>query len=357
MTLLARAVLLAVLTLAVAVPAAQAAPPRVFVGMTADDLLGNGGAYRDKALDQQRSARVQLLRVTFNWAAIEIAPNNFDFTTYDKYILDAAARGITMLPVLFNAPDFYSSKPASGAKRGSYPPRDNADMARWATLLVKRYGPNGSIWQGHPKPLPLKAWQIWNEPTLPVYWRPRPSAKQYVAMLRTVGGAIKAEDPTAEIVTGGLPDSRLTGAVRLAPFIQQMYKARGGSAFDTMAINTYAVNARYMGKLMDTTRRVMNRAGGRADKMWITELGWCDKGPRSRFCVGVKGQARNIAASIKLIKQRRRAWKLRGFVLFSWRDGRPYGSGDQWGLHTGLLNLKGRKKPSYTAFTRGVRGL
>ena len=69
--------------------------------MTADDLLGNGGAYRDKALDQQQAAGVQLLRVNFNWATIEIGPNNFDWATYDKYVLDAAKRNITLLPVLF----------------------------------------------------------------------------------------------------------------------------------------------------------------------------------------------------------------------------------------------------------------
>ena len=56
------------------------------------------------------------------------------------------------------------------------------------------------------------------------------------------------------------------------------------------------------------------------------------------------------------MKKKRKAWKLRGFVLFSWRDGTPYaGIKDQWGLHTGLLNVKGKKKPSYKAFVKGVK--
>ena len=50
--------------LALALPAtASAAPPPGFVGMTADDLFGNGGSYRDKGLEQQQTAGVQLLRV------------------------------------------------------------------------------------------------------------------------------------------------------------------------------------------------------------------------------------------------------------------------------------------------------
>ena len=78
-------------------------------------------------------------------------------------------------------------------------------------------------------------------------------------------------------MTAGLPDSRLKGAIRLEPYLKALYKGGGSSAFDTLAINTYAVNARYMGKLMDRTRKLMNRIGGRSDKMWITEVGWCDR--------------------------------------------------------------------------------
>ncbi len=147
-------------------------------------------------------------------------------------------------------------------------------------------------------------------------------------LLKAGSAAIKAVDPNAEIVTAGLPDSRQKGAIRLDAFLKAMYKAGGSDAFDTVAINTYAVNARYMGKLMDRTRKTMNRVGGRADKTWITEVGWCDnlkkKRAKHRFCLGSKGQAKNIGAALKLMKKKRKAWKLRGFVLFSWRDGAPY---------------------------------
>ena len=354
------AVLAAAVLLALALPAtASAAPPAGFIGMTADDLLGNGGNYRDKALDQQQAAGVQLLRVNFNWAAIEIAPNNFDFATYDRYVLDAAKRNITLLPVLFNAPDFYSSKPARRAKRGFYPPRDNADMARFAQLAVSRYGPNGSLWRSNPlvRPHPITSWQIWNEPNLYVYWLPKSSARQYQAMLQTVGGAIKAVDPTAEIVTAGLPDSFLKRAIRLQPYLKGLYKNGGTNAFDTVAINSYAVSPKFLGKLMTRTRKYLNRRGGRSDKLWITEVGWCDKGykPGHRFCVGTKRQTKYTGQALSLIKKKRKAWNLRGFIWFSWRDGRPYTSRDFWGNHTGLLTIKGKKKPAFKAFTKGVK--
>jgi hypothetical protein len=356
MPLAVRTLLAVAIVVALALPAAaSAAPPAGFVGMTADDLYGRAGPYRDKGLAQQQAAGVQLLRVAFNWSLIELNPGTFYFPEYDRYVLEAAEHKITMLPILFNAPDFYSKKPGT---RFAYQPRDNADMARWAMMLVDRYGPNGTLWQGVPNPRPIRAWQIWNEPNLKQYWYPRPNAGQYRSMLRTVGAAIKSRDPNAEIVTAGLPDSRLSGAIRLQPFLKGLYAGGGTSAFDTVAINSYAVTPKYLGKLMDTTRKYVNRIGGRSDKLWISEVGWCDKGykPGHRFCVGTKRQTKYTSDALSLIKKKRRAWKLRGFVWFSWRDGKPYVKNqDFWGNHTGLLTIPGKKKPAFNAFVRGVK--
>ena len=228
-------------------------------------------------------------------------------------------------------------------------------------MLVARYGPNGSLWRANPEvpSQPIRAWQIWNEPNLPVYWPSGPSARQYVRLLKNVGAAIKKRDRRAEIVTAGLPPSKLRGAIDIFKYIDQMYRAGGAKAFDTMAVNSYASSASGLKKLIDRVRKTMNRRGDRRGKIWITELGWCDKGPKHRFCVGTKNQARNIAQSLKLIAKERRSWRLRGFVYYSWRDGRPYAPDfkNMWGLHTGLLTLGDRRKPAYTAFTGGVKRL
>ena len=81
---------------------------------------------------------------------------------------------------------------------------------------MRRYGPNGTLWAERPDvpKLPIRSWQIWNEPNLRLYWCGKPNAKQYVAMLRTVGTAIKQVDRGAHIVTAGLPDSKLPARPR-----------------------------------------------------------------------------------------------------------------------------------------------
>lgn len=110
-------------------------------------------------------------------------------------------------------------------------------------------------------------------------------------------------------------------------------------------------------RLLRGVRRIMDRRRDRRARIWITELGWCDKGPRHRFCVGARKQRSLIRSSLALIRKERRRLRLRGFVYYSWIDGRPYAPAyrDLWGLHTGLLRLDGRAKPAFTTFAREAR--
>ena len=169
--------------------------------------------------------------------------------------------------------------------------------------------------------------------------------------------AIKRVDRRAEVVTGGIPPSVLSGAVPIKKYIDQMYRAGGKRAFDTLAINSYARSAGELKRLLRSVRKIMNRRGDRRAKIWITELGWCDKGPRHRFCVGTRKQSSLIRSSLALIRKERRSLRLRGFVYYSWIDGRPYAPAfqDLWGLHTGLLKVSGRPKQALKTFTRSAR--
>lgn len=342
--------------LALAVPA-TAQLPQGFVGITSDDVFAGGASYRTKTLSAQSAIGVRLIRQTFNWSTIERRRGIYDLSYHDEYVAKASAHGIRILPVLFSPPRFHRR----GGEGANCPPRRNAAFARFAGALVRRYGRRGTLWRqrpGVPK-RPITAWQIWNEPNLGIYWCGRPNARRYVAMLRTVGRAIKSVDRRAEIVTAGLPASKLRSAVPLGRYLGQMYRAGARREFDSLAINSYARNHRELRRLLGSIRRLMNGRGDRRGRIWITELGWGDRGPKSRFVVGRRGQARRITKSFAVIRQQRRHLRLRGVVYYSWRDARPYPPlyRDLWGLHTGLLTIDGRFKPAHRAFKRAVRRL
>src|SRR4051794_41463014 len=129
----------------------RAAVPDGFVGILSDELLDSSAAHRQASLAKQSAAGVTTLRQTFDWARIERQPGRYDFRVYDRLAVDAAARRITLLPLLFNPPRFYSSRPRRHARRGVYPPRRFSDMGRFAAALARRYGPGGTLWAQHPE--------------------------------------------------------------------------------------------------------------------------------------------------------------------------------------------------------------
>jgi hypothetical protein len=335
---------------------AQARVSRDFIGITAEDVFAGDASYRAGNLQSQSALGIGLIRQTFDWARIETAPGQYDFSYHDEFVAAAASEGITVLPILFRAPDFHLGR---RHVKDACPPANNATLAAFAQALVRRYGPNGTLWAERPglRKLPMRSWQIWNEPNLSQYWCHKPNARQYVSMLRTVGGAIKQVDRKAHIVTAGLPPSKLSSAVPLTKFLGQMYKAKAAKYFDSLAINSYARDHRELGRLLASIRALMNKKRDRGGRIWITELGWGDKGVKHRFIVGEKGQATRIAKSLALIRAQRRKLGLRGVVYFSWRDGAPYAPDfkDQWGLHTGLLDVNGAPKKAFGIFSQRMK--
>jgi hypothetical protein len=360
--MLTRIRILAALTLACALLAVTApgAGASAFVGMTSEDTFSFDGGYAQDQLASMHRVHVGFLRQTFDWSKIEVAPGRYSFGLEDRFVLAAAGHGIRVLPVLFNPPSFRSSAPAN-PRRGTYPPARASDMANFAKVLVRRYGPRGTLWNDNPglRRYAIRHWQIWNEPSLPVYWPSGPSPKRYVKLLRTVGKGIKKLDRKADIVSAAVPPSQLPGAVPILRYIRGIFKAKGRTAFNTLAINSYARNATELKRLLKSVRKLMNRYHDRRAKIWITELGWCDNGPRNRFCVGSRRQATNISRSFSVIRKLKRRYKLRGVVYFSWRDADPYPPNyqDMWGLHTGLLRKDGSAKPAFRAFSKAARRL
>lgn len=331
---------------------------RSFVGMVSEDTFGGSAAYREMSFPLHRGLGIGTLRQPFIWADIERRKGRYRFGSIDGFVKGAARQGMTVLPILFGTPTFRSTKPRRKALRGAYPPRNLSDIAGFARAAAQRYGPTGTFWRKNPK-VPkraIRAWQVWNEPNLPVYWRPSPNAAQYVKLLAAAARGVKSVDRGAEIVTAGMPES--PNGVPLQKYIAAMYRAGAKPAFETLAVNPYGERSGEVIERVEATRRTMNRFGDRKAKIWVTEFGWADRGPSSRFTVGRGEQAARIRATITDLWTQREGLGIRGFVYFNWRDSTPYAGGrDFWGLHTGLLDIDGRPKPAYEAFRSTVAEL
>ena len=79
---------------------------------------------------------------------------------------------------------------------------------------VRRYGPNGSLWKENPdvRPLPIRYWQIWNEPNIE-FLNPGESGllrtELYARLLKAGSEEIRKLDPGAHVIAfntaGGCP--------------------------------------------------------------------------------------------------------------------------------------------------------
>ena len=354
MTLLRPLIVAAVLA-ALAIPTSAGA--NEFAGIVANDVYSGSPAYREKQFAAMQAAGVGIIRQTLDWSSIEVAPNSYDFTNFNQFVLSAARHNIRVLPVLFNAPTF--RRPASYNKKYTPFPKSNADFAKFAASVAETYGVGGSFWRGRTDVpiLPFTSYQIWNEPNLPVYSGGKPNAGQYVGLLKAATPAIKAVDPNADIVTAGLPDSRLSKP-NVFKYIQQMYAAGANGTFDTLGVNPYAPTAKSLISKLRKIRGIMTKNGDADASLWVTELGWSDVGPKAAFRAGKSGQSKRIKQALAALKHNETALNLRGFFYFAWKDGSVYKGGkDFWGLHTGLLRKNGSRKPAYAAFKKAVAAL
>jgi hypothetical protein len=338
--------------IAFAATPASAAVPRDFVGLVSEDTVAAPSEYRRAQFADQASLGVRVLRQTFDWSRIEVSPGSYDFDMYDTFVGDAARAGISILPIVFRAPSFRGGVSATLA----YPPTKYEDLGDFAAVLVRRYGPNGTFWSDNPDvpKLPIRAWQIWNEPNLKAYWPRGPNAKQYAQMLKAAVKPIKAADSGAQIVTAGMPESRI--GVPLKKFIPALYKAGAKKWFDVLAINPYGHTAGAVISNIAKARKIMRQYHDSAS-IWATEIGWSDVGPPGPQRVGSQGQATQVRNVVKLLARNRRKLKIRGFVYFDWRDAQPYNGKDFWGIHTGLLNIEGQPKPAYSALQQALAAL
>ncbi len=363
-----------ILSVSLAAPALAAARvPQGFVGMVVDGSLLSPDVNLGRQFDTMVKAGVENVRLVFSWAnaqpyaswadvpptqasKFEHDPVPTTFATTDQVVGAAAQRGLTVLPVVEYAPS-WDVKPHAGGQLGQ--PAEDAPYASYLALLVQRYGPNGSYWLAHPgtPKLPIRAWQIWNEPNNPYFWPDQPFAPTYVSLVGAAHDAIKRVDPGAHVVLGGMPNYSWKS-------LQQIYEVRGARGlFDVVAIHPYTAQPHGVITLLKLVRGVMNRFGDRHKPIDVTEVGWPsslgEAAGHHPFETTEAGQANRIAQLLPLLASHRTSLGLLGFDYYTWAGKQsPHG---YFFFYAGLFRIgsSGRlsAKPAFSAFSRAALAL
>ena len=330
------------------------APPRDFVGVQ----LSLRDVFNERGAAPQADAGIGIARAWFYWSLIETAPSRFEFYWYDPLVAAAAQNGVRILPVLIDPPAFRSSY-GGGPAAGMYPPARDADMANFAEQLVDRYGPDGSFWEQYPSipRVPIRSWEIWNEPNIWPWWGPGPDPAAYTQLLSDVGASIRHCDSHAEIVAAGLPNSPSHLGSPAAAFLDGMYRAGAKGSADSFGIHPYASTVDQMLSQIRDFRAVMQTYGD-SSPIWVTEYGWGSDGPPTSLTTTEAGQAQLVGDSVRAFANSRHALGLRGFVYYQWADVQaPANYVPSVWHYSGLTHVDGQPKPALGALRDAVTAI
>jgi hypothetical protein len=341
--------------------------------MNLDGPMFGGRIDVAQQLDTVVASGVESVRVAFNWSAAQpyrnfaalqasgADPNDFEnvggvptsFVTTDQIVGLAAQRRLSLVPVVIYAPGW------DAAKHRAFPsierPADQQPYADYVKALVRRYGPHGSYWADHPSipKVPIRMWQIWNEPDIPSFWPTRPWPKDYVRLLRAAHAAIKQADPHAQVVLAGLPNYSWL-------YLKAIYKVPGArGSFDVVAIHPYTAQPAGVITILRNARNVMDAAGDSRKPILASEIGWPSSRGKSPhdFSTTEVGQAADVGAVLPLLQANRVALGLIGFDFYSW-VGDEYAGAPAF-YYSGLFRFNDKTghvipKPAWGTFRRAA---
>jgi hypothetical protein len=291
------------------------------------------------------AAGVRTVRIDVGWESLQpsrrrrLSPWHVQLA--DRCVNLARAQGMDVLVTLLWTPAW-----ANGNRGRTVPPARDADFtwfARWAAAHFR-----GRV----------SAWEIWNEPGNKAFWKG--SQRRYVSLLRAGYRGIKAGDPQAKVVFGGVShnDDRYVAAA---------YRLGAKGFFDVMATHPYQGMGDSPPEIPDSGRdwwlmthvdavhRVMARNGDGSKPIWFTEYGWSvhDNRPgEPNWSRGVTGaeQASYLVRTYAMIKARypyvqRAYW---------YKDASRHGD-DPHQAGYGLLRTDLSPRPAYSALASLLR--
>jgi polysaccharide biosynthesis protein PslG len=221
----------------------------------------------DQPLRVARELGAGWVREDVQWSRVEPIAGQLDWSWHDRVFRAHRQNGTNIIGVIGPAVGWATPYPDDGARDVSFYPPDPEQYARFAGQVAARY--RGLV----------TAWEIWNEPENAIFWRPAPDPVAYTQMLIAASAAIKAADPDATVLSGGVVPYDPT-------FLEAVAAAGGWNSFDALSIHPYvdpftpeAAQIDVVG--ITNVRRLTDRFG--AKPIWVTEFGWgtgsCERDP------------------------------------------------------------------------------
>jgi hypothetical protein len=268
-----------VAVLAAACPAA--ASHEDFFGVNAQGVFNLPSSSWDAHLAAMSRGGLQLVRRDASWGSAEpSAPDpstgahRYVWSSFDDKVAAYARHGLRWLPIV----DYSAGWAASIPGVAFSPPAHDSDYASYAAALARRYGRGGSFWSAHPElpQLPVTRYEIWNEENTAYFWKSQDTApERYADLYLAARSAIKAVDPFARVIVGGLALAN-TGVTSEADFVRRMYAHRPDlkGNVDAVGFHPYTPTVDGVYTKIRDFRDTLRSVGAGNPPLEITEVGW-----------------------------------------------------------------------------------
>lgn len=212
-------------------------------------------------LDSIQKAGIRTIRDEMYWSIIETAPGVFHFPKqFDFYVEQAKLRNISILLILnYNNPLY-----AAHAGLGITTDTNRSLFTRYCKAVINRYSPIG-----------IKYYEIWNEPNIPQFWDPAPSAAEYAKLLKMVYPAAKQLDSSITILAGATSPAEGNPApyIEWKTYFTQLIQLGIQSYCDGYSFHLYRVDKSPETFLENDAASLLSITGG-GKKLYLTECGY-----------------------------------------------------------------------------------
>jgi polysaccharide biosynthesis protein PslG len=239
------------------------------------------GADPNRVLGLVRQAGFGWARQPLDWALLEPARGQFDFTLSDFVVNSMLRNNLHMILTIHRSPSWATFDGGSGF------PAFPTDFQNFMTALASRY--RGLV----------DAYEIWNEENIANEIGGPVNPAGYVPILQAGFQGVKAGDPSAVVIFGGLTPTGVNdpnNAVDDALYLQQIYGLQGGvikNFFDVLGVHPggnnnppdtlwpsdpgpdgWSDHPSFYFRRVENLRDIQVAAGDGNKQIWLTEFGW-----------------------------------------------------------------------------------
>jgi hypothetical protein len=234
-------------------------------GVASSHLRGYDPGTMEGEFSAMEDVGAAWVRCDFAWFDIEYVKDSWNFTGADLVVQKAEDHGVEVLGILGTSPPW-----ANGGNDWNYPTKDIAAWRTYIRTVATRYAGR------------VAAWEIWNEENIHAFWMPEPDATDYMVLLAAASEEIRAADPAATIVMGGV-------AGLGSDYLDACLSLGAAQYVDAIAYHPYAETIGVQGQpeedllrpkeslcraLVDFVHWLVSNHTTKDLQVWITEVGW-----------------------------------------------------------------------------------